>query len=443
MRSKHAYWFFALLVLACALPSVAMASSARVQSLGLQGDYVLDYANVPYYPSAIVRYQNLVYGDLGVKDASDGNDDLSDFNDNAFNPALVDRGRGMGLLLGNLFGGKIGTFGFYMNENATPLSPALGAEYINRNSNEAWNVVWGYKFSNMALGLQINRSYSSYEDDESKFAPYTAGSGLSGITDLNARQVFNYLASNVGAFDWNTMGAAAGFSFDWDNDGRSSFADVGLAVRQYSMEQTDKTGPSTFEDDGGLSFAFNGRAHIETAENFHLVPVVNYYTIDLSTKETALPSLTNKMNGLNLGLAGQWKLRESDWLTAGVSFQSVTGDFDDPAGGPKAEFDYTTMPNFFAALESNLWSWFTLRLGASKPWYSKLTLKGALADVVSGVGETEIKDSPFQYSVGAGFHLGRVDLDAVLNQDFAFTGSYLGSGNSEIPFTRLSATYRW
>jgi hypothetical protein len=443
MRSKHVYWFLALMLLACAIPSVAMASSARIQALGVQGDYMLDYANVPAYPSAIVRYQNLVYGDLGVKDASDGNDDISDFTDNAYNPALVDAGRGMGLLLGNLFGGKIGTFGIYLNENATPLSPALGAEYINRGSNEAWNVVWGYKFSNMALGLQLNQAYSSYEDDEVLVAPYTSGSSLGGVSDLNARQVFNFIASTVGAFGWNTMGAGAGFSFDWDSNGRSSFADLSVAVRQYGFEDTDKLTPETFEDDGGLSFAVNGRGHIETAENFHLVPVVNYYTLDLSTKTTGEPSLTNKMNGLNLGLAGQWKLRESDWLTAGVAFQSVTADFDNPGGGPKAEMSYSTLPNVFAALESNLWSWFTLRLGASKPWYSKLTLKGGLETVVAGVGETEIKDSPFQYSVGAGFHLGRVDLDAVLNQDFAFSGSYMGSGNSEIPFTRLSATYRW
>jgi hypothetical protein len=443
MRSKHVYWFLALMLLACAIPGVAMASSARIQALGVQGDYVLDYANVPFYPSAIVRYQNLVYGDLGVKDGSDGNDDISDFQDNAYNPALVGSGRAMGLLLGNLFGGKIGTFGIYLNENATPLSPALGADYVNRNANESWNLVWGYKFSNMALGLQINKSAASYEDDENKFAPYSGASPTIDGIDFNARQIFNAIASNVGASGWNSIGAGAGFSFDWGGEGRSNFADLAFTVRQYGYEETDKLAPYTDEDDDGLSFAVNARGHLETAENFHVVPVINYYTHDFSSKETDGTQLTNKMDGLNLGLAGQWKLRESDWLTAGVAFQSVSASFENPGGGPDAEMDYMNLPNVFAALESNLWSWFTLRLGASKPWYSKLTLKGGLEDVVDGVGETEIKDSPFQYSVGAGFHFGRVDVDAVLNQDFVFSGSYMGSGNSEIPFTRLSATYRW
>jgi hypothetical protein len=31
----------------------------------------------------------------------------------------------------------------------------------------------------------------------------------------------------------------------------------------------------------------------------------------------------------------------------------------------------------------------------------------------------------------------------LVNQDFAFTGGYLASGNSETPFSKLSATYRW
>ena len=63
------------------VPAVALASDARVQSLGLQGDFIQDYTNVYAYPSSIVRYQNLVYGDLGTKDVSGG--DLSDFEDNS------------------------------------------------------------------------------------------------------------------------------------------------------------------------------------------------------------------------------------------------------------------------------------------------------------------------------------------------------------------------
>ena len=54
--------------LACVTPGQSSASSARIDGLGLQSDYVQDYVNVWHYPSTIVRYENLVYGDLGIKD---------------------------------------------------------------------------------------------------------------------------------------------------------------------------------------------------------------------------------------------------------------------------------------------------------------------------------------------------------------------------------------
>ena len=79
------------------VPAAAFASDARVQSLGLQGDYIQDYTNVYAYPSSIVRYQNLVYGNLGNKDVAGG--DLPDFQDNAGPNPLNGSGRAMGAYL--------------------------------------------------------------------------------------------------------------------------------------------------------------------------------------------------------------------------------------------------------------------------------------------------------------------------------------------------------
>src|SRR5687767_1830687 len=107
-----------LAALACFVPAQAFASQARIDGLGLQSDYVQDYVNVVHYPSTIVRYQNLVYGDLGIKDASGG--DLSDFEDNEVtNPALENSARSMGTFL-KLWKGMPGVFGVQLNENANP-----------------------------------------------------------------------------------------------------------------------------------------------------------------------------------------------------------------------------------------------------------------------------------------------------------------------------------
>jgi hypothetical protein len=79
-------------------------------------------------------------------------------------------------------------------------------------------------------------------------------------------------------------------------------------------------------------------------------------------------------------------------------------------------------------------------MGASKPVTSKLEFTDT-ADNDSVIR----KDSPLQYALGLGFRLGKsLDLDTVLNQDFAFTGSWAASGSStNVPFSNISMTYRF
>jgi hypothetical protein len=400
-----------------------------------------------------------------VKDATDGVNDLAEFQDNNAS-FLSNEDRAMGAILGNLFGGKMGSLGIFINENAAPFSQALGAQYYDRNLNEAWNVVWGYKFSQLAVGLKFDRSYSSLETTFQDslgfiFKPIETltGAGVSlPLTGDNARQLFNQYALLFGSGPFNTIGFGGGVTWNFEMNGKPSFLDLSGELRRYTLEVTNKNADplGDTKDNGSMSFAFNARAHLQTSDDFEVVPVFNFYSIDQSLKQTVLvgtavedTSAKIKSTGINLGLAGQWKLRESDWLTMGVAYQHVKLDAVDTPNDVLVK--YTTAPNLFGALESNVFSWLTLRLGASKPIFSKLELEDDAASLVelSGIGfpadtKVEIKDSPFQYSVGLGFHLGHIDVDALMNQDFVFTGGALaGNDNSEIPFTRLSATYRW
>jgi hypothetical protein len=213
MSSKLSAKLLVLALLFVALPQVASASSARVEGLGLQNDYVMDYTNVFVYPSLVGQYQNLVYGDLGRKDVTGGS--LSDFQDN--NQATTnDANRAMGAILGNLWGGKAGVWSLHFNENATPMSAALGAQYFNRNANEAFDLIWGYKFQKMSLGIALNKSYSSEELQNGTiiFRPFSPGGNLTTVTQFNTRQFYNLIASAVGAQDWNSTGVGAGGTFD-------------------------------------------------------------------------------------------------------------------------------------------------------------------------------------------------------------------------------------
>jgi hypothetical protein len=131
--------------------------------------------------------------------------------------------------------------------------------------------------------------------------------------------------------------------------------------------------------------------------------------------------------------------------TLGAAYEYSKLDFEDvdvtdvQASGHEVD-TYQNMPNIFAALESSLWPWFTVRLGAGRPLFSTLKVEDKNATPST---EVKTKDSPLQYSVGVGFHFAKMDVDAVVNQNFAFTGGWFSSGNSETPFSKLSATYRW
>ena len=148
----------------------------------------------------------------------------------------------------------------------------------------------------------------------------------------------------------------------------------------------------------------------------------------------------NTVSGLQVGLAESWVLRESDLLVLGLSVSTENVEYDDPTVfGAPVEISYETTPSIFGALEVHPASWWHVRFGAGKPIWSKLEV----TDTATSTSLT-LKDSPFQYALGTGFRLGnRLDLDAVVNQDFAFTGSWGASGNSETPFSQLSLTYRF
>lgn len=433
--------------LACFVPAQAFASQARIDGLGLQSDYVQDYVNVIHYPSTIVRYQNLVYGDLGIKDVPGG--DLDEFEDNGIdNPALLNSARSMGAFL-KLWKGMPGVFGVQLNENANPFSPAYGAEYWNRNRNESFSLLWGQEFGAIAVGFQVNRSHSSAETGTTISEPFPYLSPALGGSADNSREAMNLVNASLGAEPRNSFGFGGGLTFGWDAYGRRHSADVAVQYRTLSLEQSAGAPGAnvTLEDNGNSALALNFRSQFATSDNTYLTPVINYYRLDMGTQLTdeATPAnnfdYENTITAWNVGLAESWVLREQDLLTLGFAFGSQEVEYEDPApaGGSAFEIQYSTTPQIFGAAEIHPMNWFHLRFGASKSLMSKFE-----AENTTLATSTEIKDSPLGYTVGVGFRIGgRVDLDAVLNQDFPFTGGWFASGQEETPFSRLSATYRF
>ncbi len=434
----------ALATLVTVLPQAAHASQARVDALGLQTDYVQDYVNILHYPSTIVRYQHLAYGDLGIKDTDGG--DLSEFeNNNEFPSDLDNSARSLGAYVSARW--LPGVWGLQLNENYSSLSPAYGAQYYNRNRNEGFTIMWGQQFGGIAVGAQFNNTQSSVTTPTATTAPYPAPGVPGGVPSLdNARQVMNAInaiaAEDAGR---NSTGLGAGVSFGWDAIGRKHTADIGAQLRFQNMER-EVVGVSRITDDGNMAFSINGRAQFAISDNSYLVPVINYYDMGLGTEFNDLvtpannTSFENTVNGFQFGLAEAWVLRETDLLMLGLSLTNEKVEWNDPSVfGEVFEATYSQTPALFGALEVHPTGWLHIRAGAGKPMWSKLEFTNP-----GGSGTIEVKDSPIQYALGLGFRIGgRLDVDALLNQDFSFAGTWAASGNEETPFSRLSMTYRW
>jgi hypothetical protein len=428
------------------VPAAALASTARVQSMGLQGDFIQDYTNVYAYPSSIVRYQNLVYGDLGNKDVTGG--DLNDFEDNGDNvPGLQNSGRAMGAYL-NTWKWLPGTWGIQINENHNTISQAYGAGYYDRNRNSGITLLWGDKVGGANIGLMVEKASSSLNNGTDISEPYTFDFPAYTAGGTNARQIMNSINAGLGLEDRNSWGVGAGVTLNWSAWEREHQADFAVHYRDNSLNVEDVAGGATLEDNGNTSFSVNARAQLAISDNSYLTPVVNYYSIGRGTKftDSAAPAnnsdFDNSVTGWQIGLAESWVLRESDLLVMGVSLGHESIDYEDPTIlGDPFEVSYETTPSIFGALEVHPVGWWHVRMGAGKPVWSKLEITDhdPAGDVV-----TTRKDSPLQYAFGTGFRLGnRLDLDAVVNQDFSFTGSWGASGNSETPFSSLSMTYRF
>jgi hypothetical protein len=426
------------------VPAAALASEARVQSLGLQGDFIQDYSNVYAYPSTIVRYQNLVYGDLGTKDVTGG--DLSEFEDNSGPvPALQNGGRAMGAYL-NTWKWLPGTWGIQINENHNALSQAYGAGYYDRNRNEGITLLWGGKMGAASVGLSLEKSNARATDGNDVVAPYTWSPASLSAAGMNARQAMNTINASLGAEDRNSWGVGGGVTFNWDGFGRQHQADIAVHYRDNTFEVSDAAAGTTLQDNGNTSWAINARAQMAVSDNSYLTPVFNWYSMDRGSEftDTTTPAnnfdFDNSVKGIQIGIAESWVLRESDLLVLGVSFNHQSITFDDPTvAGTPFDLSYNTTPTVFGALEVHPASWWHVRMGAGKPVWSRLELTDNTAGTT-----TTIKDSPLQYALGTGFRLGnRLDLDAVVNQDFSFTGGWAASGNSETPFSTLSMTYRF
>jgi hypothetical protein len=421
-----------------AVPAVGIAQTSRVRGLAVQGDYIKDYTGIFTYVSGVSNVGNLIYGELG------------DLAPTAPAPAFTSpTDKSVGAVLGNLWDGRLGTWAIHMRQ----LTPALGQGDTtsspgpgnlggdpNTNRNESFDLMWGKKFGTTSLGLRLNRSYMEGAGDAAVFAgattlkfdfglPVTPGSSSAAYANVHR----------------NVMGLSAGVGFEMNPNTSAEFA---LLWQNRTYERVTAT--TREENDGAATYMLAGRAMWQWQPNVLVVPVLKYYSYDLSTSAPApVGALDNTLKGWQLGAAGNWTLGQNDLFVLGLTFAQNTVDQQTSVvalPAPLAAFNVddgtiteTLAPQIFAALETHVNTWLTLRFGATKGAYTRIkTEDRSVAPVVSN----KLTYSPFTMAIGAGVKLGTLQLDAVLNDSFPQTlGGFFSNTSEYVAFNRVTATY--
>lgn len=361
----------------------AMASDSRVDALTVNQKYLEDYVNFRTFPTVAARYANLVTASLGT--ASPGDD------------------KSVGVI-GAGDNTSYGVFAVYLNQVQRQVNdPIAGAGPWEQAQ---LDVTWAKQFTSLALGVGLLYTTSSAEQMSESNSPI--GGGINNLDNPNANQ----------------FALTGGIKLDMSS---SAMLELAAQAGWWGWEEKDATGAITSEDDGKLSFGVAGRIMAEVNSQTTLVPVLCYSKMDLTEKPA--PSATDfevSRSMLNLGVALQREVNGNDLLVLGVS-----ADYMKDTLGPDNESTWM-LPNLFIALEFDVYSWLTVRTGASK----------SFDRFDADTPDVQVKHSDYRFGLGMGLHFDHFDVDATVEPNAVFTGGYLFSGDSTTnPLAKVTATY--
>lgn len=293
----------------------------------------------------------------------------------------------------------------------------------NSNGWESFDIQWAKKFGTKTLGLGMTRSYGKLEGDNGalgNLSIFKADWGVAGDPNL-LRNVFG-------------IHGALGFE-----TGSNTTHELAVQWQSRTYQVRDTLGADLFKDDGPTTWSIDYRSFWQWQPNVLVVPVFKYTKYDLSDK-TPAQSFDNSVTAWQAGLAGNWTLGSNDLFVLGLTFaqnkleqqRDVFG-----VGFANGSVTETFTPEIFAALETHVNPWLTLRFGADKgAWH---TVKFEDTDTPQNL---RAENSPFTMSLGAGVKLGTLQLDAVLNDHIAQNGLYFISGSANTPLaSKVTATY--
>jgi hypothetical protein len=376
--------------------------NARMLALGVQNQQIEDDFNIFINPAQLSNYKNNVYGELGAYTAP-----VPSINGpNPGNvPATTQWGGmnmdvsygGWGVYLGRPYAGPLNL--------ASATAGALGVTTpLTAPANNRYDLF--YATHGMPLGVYL--SYAS-RSTETK-----AGGGK--VTDEASE-----INLGAGGLLMNNM------------------LDVALNLGMPSMEAND--GTSKVQGDAGINIALLGRLHTGMGGNAKLLTTLQILMGDASLKGPAGGKLEQTANTIQLDTALNSKPNPGTLLVAGIGIVSTSTEAKAQPGNSKTTSSTLMIP-VNVAVEHQTFKPVKTRIGLSSALYNTTDTKTP-AVPTGTIKTTSVADGTATVSMGFGWAVAdNLMLNAVINQDILFSGTYVVSGISETLSTILGVSYR-
>jgi hypothetical protein len=400
-----------LSLLVVAVASSAFATTSRVVALAGTGNYINDDSNIFRWYGTLPMYSKMVMAEAGQANGFYGPSGLGDLNVNY---------QALGFTHNWGEDHWLGTWAIFLLQNSiedmsffifNPLA-ALGTEGAidsgNYTPTTKFVLAWGNQIESLSYGVNFTRSDASIETS-------TGGKNSLSYTTVGAG-----IRADVGEKAYTDIAATVGFA---GGDSLGGF-------------------------DNSKAFDLGARLFWEWRDDVTLVPYAGWRMFDFGY--TDLPATSGvKGNDFQAGLSMNFDVNTSNMLIFATEIEFMKFEPSKAASGDQSEVTITHLPSFMIALESDINSWLTTRVGAKKTM-SKVKDKDAAGDEIidtSGAATFPLYMEDFEWDLGAGFHVGDWDIDAVLSHELPFRLGYwltgYGAGNAEPPVSRVSATYRF
>lgn len=378
-------------------------TNARMDGMGVANWQIEDDFNIFINPAQLSNYKNNVYGELGNY-TPNGNDVTNATSNDRINPwggMNIDASYGgWGVYLGRPYGGSI--------PSATGSTGPLAAMGVTPPAANRFDLF--YATHGMPLGLYL--SYASVATD-------VKTAGVKTTDDASELNLGGGLLLN--------KNLDLALNIDLPSSKCSNVA--GLCAGTTVKSKTSAAG----------NLSLLGRFHMPMGGNSKLLATGQILLEDASVKGVDATGMTVRVDA-----AINSKPNTSTLLVAGAGIVSTSFDVK-PKGGAKTTTGSLAIP-VNVAVEHQTFKAVKTRVGLAKAIYNTTDCKNVDPTcTAAGANKvTKVADGNATLSMGFGWAIAdNLSLDAVLNQDILFTGSYVVSGIPETLSSKLSATYRF